>query len=414
MQQVLQELSEAVSHRKPVAFTALVETRGSTPQKAGATMLVFPDGSQVGTLGGGCVEAEVKRRALLLLDHGQTELLTFQLDSDFGWDDGLICGGRMKMLVDPIRPDTDLTYYHKLLEVLSAGAGFTEAVVLEVDKSGGLAADRFLLGDTGEVLATRSAAQRSIEWHDQNEVMGGEADHAIAPTSRHTLADGQRPHSASLLPESVKQHFRPLSQRPRPYVAGGVSFLPHLRRCRLIIVGAGHVGQKVAQLASEVDFDTWVVDDREQYCNPDRFPRAKRLIVGDIDTALSDLDIDSDSYCLIVTRGHQHDEEALYHLAVSSARYVGLIGSKRKIKMIFDDLQREGISREALARVYAPLGFDIGSQTVPEIAVSIVAELIAHRNLGEVPARHQRASLLDEPLAIPVAPQVSSSRRGEG
>jgi xanthine dehydrogenase accessory factor len=171
--------------------------------------------------------------------------------------------------------------------------------------------------------------------------------------------------------------------------------LPHLRRCRLIIVGAGHVGQKVAELAAACDFDVWVVDDREQYCNPDRFPQAKRLIVGDIDSALSGLDIDHNTYCLIVTRGHNHDEEALYHLAETPARYVGLIGSQRKIKMIFADLLREGISREALSRVFAPLGFDIGSQTVPEIAISIVAELIAHRNLGELPERYRRTSLME-------------------
>jgi xanthine dehydrogenase accessory factor len=146
------------------------------------------------------------------------------------------------------------------------------------------------------------------------------------------------------------------------------------------------VGQKVAELATEVDFDVWVVDDREEYCNTSRFPQAKRLIVGPIDTALSGLDIDTDTYCLIVTRGHNHDEEALYHLAETQARYVGMIGSKRKIKLIFDDLMAEGISREALARVHAPLGLEIGSQTVPEIAISIVAELIAHRNLGASPA----------------------------
>ena len=99
------------------------------------------------------------------------------------------------------------------------------------------------------------------------------------------------------------------------------------------------------------------------------------------------LDITPDTYCLIVTRGHNHDEEALYHLVDRGARYVGMIGSKRKIKLIFDDLAAEGISREALAKVYAPLGIDIGSQTVPEIAVSICAELIAHRNLGHVPGR---------------------------
>src|SRR5207249_9523488 len=122
----------------------------------------------------------------------------------------------------------------------------------------------------------------------------------------------------------------------------------------------------------------------EQYCNAERFPQAKRLIVGDIDTALSGLEIDHDTYCLIVTRGDQHDEEALYHLAETPARYVGLIGRRRKIKMIFEDLLREGISREALSRVHAPLGFDMGSQTVPEIAGRIVAELMPHRSLGDL------------------------------
>src|SRR5215475_5665604 len=98
MRKILEQLEGARRANQPVCYTALVETRGSTPQKAGAAMLVFPDGSQVGTLGGGCVEAEVKRKSLQLLDHGGPDLLTFQLDSDYGWDDGLICGGRMKML----------------------------------------------------------------------------------------------------------------------------------------------------------------------------------------------------------------------------------------------------------------------------------------------------------------------------
>ena len=377
MHHVLQQLSEAVSRHQPVAYTALVETRGSTPQKAGATMLVFPDGSQVGTLGGGCVEAEVKRRALRLLDAGQAELLTFNLDSDYGWDDGLICGGRMKMLVDPIRGGEDFGYYRQLLDLLATDQGCTETVILDPEKSGGQAGDRYLLNDAGEVVATAS-----------------HFDSTNSP------------------PQSVSENLRPLSQRPRPYVAGGVSFLPHLRRCRLVIVGAGHVGQKVGELAAACDFDVWAIDDREQYCNAERFPQAKRLIVGEIDTALSGLDIDHNTYCLIVTRGHQHDEQALYHLAETSARYVGLIGSQRKIKMIFEDLLRDGISREALDRVYAPLGFDIGSQTVPEIAVSIVAELIAHRNLGEIPERYRRPNLV-EPMATATT-NTSQGLKGNG
>ncbi|MHC4877388.1 MAG: XdhC family protein [Planctomycetota bacterium] len=357
MQELLQALIDAVRNGQSVAWTALVETKGSTPQKAGAAMLVFADGSQAGTLGGGCVEAEVKRRALRLLDEGRAELLTFQLDSDYGWDDGLICGGRMKMLVDPVRPGDDLTYFEDYLRQVRDGVGSTEAVIIDAEKSGGTEADRCLLNEKDEVVVARMAGD---------------------------------------LPEAVQAGLRPVSDRPRAYVAGGVSFLPQLERCRLVIVGAGHVGQKVAELAADVDFNVWVVDDREQYCNQDRFPQAERLIVGDIDSALSGLEIDGNTMCIIVTRGHNHDEEALYHLAEKPARYIGMIGSRRKIRLIFEDLLREGISREALQRVHAPLGFDIGSQTVPEIAVSIVAELIAHRNLGGVPDRPRPESIVDE------------------
>ncbi|MDA1013757.1 MAG: XdhC family protein [Planctomycetota bacterium] len=351
MRNILNDLARSLKQQQPVAYTALVETRGSTPQKAGATMLVYPDGSQTGTLGGGCVEAEVKRRALLLTEQRQTEILTFQLDNDYGWDDGLICGGRMKMLVDPVIPGDDVSYFDLMSEALANGIGCTEAIVIDTEKCGsGKAADRYLLDVDGNVLASRGSGD---------------------------------------VPDGLATGLRPLVKRPRPYVENGVSYLPHLERCRLLIVGGGHVGQKVAEMAANVDFDVWVVDDREEYCNSERFPFAKRLVCGPIDTSLSGIDIDANTFCIIVTRGHNHDEEALYHLAETPARYVGMIGSKRKIKLILDDLISEGISSEALARVHAPLGFDIGSQTVPEIAISIVAELIAMRNLGEIPQHYR-------------------------
>jgi xanthine dehydrogenase accessory factor len=361
VRELLRELNTAHAAGRPVAYTALVETRGSTPQKAGAAMLVLPDGSQTGTLGGGCVEAEVKRRALRLLEEGRTEILEFNLDGDYGWDDGLICGGRMRMLVDPLRPGDDAAYFETFDARLAAGRPCTEVVVVDPEKAGGgVAGDRFLWDEGGHLLARRARAR-------------GDA------------------------PSAVREHLRSLADRPRPYVVAGLSYLPQLKRCRLLIVGAGHVGQSVADLAAAADFDVWVVDDREQYCNRERFPRAKGLVVGDIDATLGGdvvganeegggCPIDGDTFCIVVTRGHGHDEQALFHLAERPARYVGMIGSKRKIKMIFEDLRAEGISDEALARVHAPLGFDIGSQTVPEIAISIVAELIAVRNLGSVPA----------------------------
>jgi xanthine dehydrogenase accessory factor len=153
-------------------------------------------------------------------------------------------------------------------------------------------------------------------------------------------------------------------------------------RCTLVIVGGGHVGQAVGNLAAELDFDVCVVDDRAEYASEARFPRAVRRIAGAIGDVLPQLEITPSTFCLIVTRGHNHDEEALYHLVDRGAYYVGMIGSKRKIKLIFDDLLAEGVSPEALDRVHAPVGLDIGSQTVMEIAVSITGELVAVRNLG--------------------------------
>ena len=317
-------------------------------------MLVFPDGSQAGTLGGGCVEAEVKRRALAVLDEGKAEIAKFQLDNDYGWDDGLICGGRMMILVEPLRERSPPEYFAKINDLAKQSVGFTEAVVFDSEASGVPAPASYLLDEEENVLATR---------------------HAPSPE----------------LPTIVSEHLAPLADRPRAYAAHGIGYLPTQPRCRLLIVGAGHVGQAVADLACDLDFDVWVVDDREEYVSHARFPRAEKRITGNIDKVLPNIEITCDTFCLIVTRGHNHDEEALFHLADRGARYVGLIGSRRKIKMIFDDLLNEGISQDALEQVYAPLGIDIGSQTVPEIAVSICAELVSHRNrAGIVPGRPER------------------------
>jgi xanthine dehydrogenase accessory factor len=346
MREVLTELTTALGAGRACVYCAVVETRGSTPQKAGAAMLVFADGGQVGTLGGGCVEAEVRQRALRLLQGtgGRPEVLTFNLDDNYGWDDGLICGGRMAVLADPLRSPDAAAYYAGYRRLVEQGAGCTEAVVFG-DGAGLPVGDRFLFAADGRPVAR--------------------------------LAEKEAP-------ETLRRLLPPLAERPRARAQQGVAFLPTLPRVRLLIVGGGHVGHAVARLAAEVDFEVWVLDDRDRYTSAERFPTASRRLVGDIGPTLKGLapELGPSAYCLIVTRGHSHDEEALYHLAPAAAGYVGMIGSRRKIKLIFEDLLARGVSPEALARVHAPLGIEIGSQTVPEIAVSIVAELIARRNLG--------------------------------
>ena len=350
---LVNQLLEDRAKGKALAYCRLVETRGSTPQKAGAMMLVFPDGSQAGTLGGGCVEAEVKRQALAVLAGGEPEVTAFQLDSDYGWDDGLICGGRMQILVEPLSEGPPSGYFQQLGRLTSEGQGGTEVVVFDPSASGLPAAASYLLDEQDRLVATQ-----------RGETVGGD------------------------IPPPIREYLKPLATRPRPYAARGIGYLPLLPRCRLLIVGGGHVGQAVGQLAADLDFDVWVVDDRQQYITEQRFPKAGRRITGAIGQTLTDIPVTPDTYCLIVTRGHNHDQEALYQLVDRGARYVGLIGSKRKLRLIFDNLAGEGISAKSLSRVFAPVGLDIGSQTVQEIAISIAAELVAHRNLdGQVPGR---------------------------
>jgi xanthine dehydrogenase accessory factor len=377
MREVLDKLISVLEAGLPCVHCVVVETRGSTPQKAGASMLVFADGSQFGTLGGGCVEAEVRQRALRsLAESAGTEVFSFTLDDDYGWDDGLICGGRMTIATHAMRPDSpkyaDATHYYRTLRsFVASGEGCTEAIVIS-EGDGLYPGDRYVFNGAGQVGA-QLAAKPAVDLVVAN---------LIAP-----------------------------SERLAAFAKRGIAYLSTPPRIRLLIVGGGHVGLAVARLASEVDFNIWVLDDRERFADEMRFPMAARRMVGDIGRTLGELaaTLTPDTYSLIVTRGHAHDEEALYHLVESSCDYIGMIGSARKIRLIFEDLVAKGVSRDSLSRVHAPLGLPIGSKTVPEIAVSIVAELIACRNLGS-----SAVSIRGVSHSTPIASRFGGRGHGEG
>lgn len=308
MEAVFHEIVRRCETGERVVLCTVVGAHGSTPQGKGARMLVLADGNCIGTLGGGCVEAEVRKRALELLSGNSSKLLEFRLDHDFGWDDGLICGGVLEIFAQVVD---------------QAGAGTFAAA---------LAAIR------GKFPTTLRIA------YEQNGVL------------RHYV-------------EEVG---------PPP---------------RLVIAGAGHIGQALAELAAKLDFAVSVIDDRADYVGPERFPLATQRIAGDIEAELRKFLIDAGTYIVIVTRGHRHDAQALHAVIDSPARYIGLIGSKSKVKLIYDDLAGRGVAPEKLGRVQSPIGYDIGAVTVPEIAVSIAAELIAVRRGKQAgPARAMRLS----------------------
>ena len=308
---LLKRVIEDVRAGRAVAVCAVVQTRGSTPQQPGACMMVRNDGETEGTLGGGCVEAEVRRRAFDYLNKRESALLDFALDHDYGWDDGLICGGQMDVAVMPVCAIGKLVPF--------------DAAIAELEA-----------------------------------------------------------HREGVLPIVVRERDKPKQ----------IEFRLHLeRRPTLLIAGGGHVGLAVARLAVPLDFHVVVIDDREKFADPQRFGPDVECRVGRIDEVLRQYPIDPSCYVVVVTRGHQHDEQALAAVIDSLARYVGMIGSRRKIKAIFDGLIGRGVAPELLERVRSPIGLPIKAATVNEIGISIVAELIQVR-------RAEQGKMVEGPFPV--------------
>jgi len=236
------------------ALATIVNVRGSIPSFETAKMLVRDDGSIVGTIGGGCVEADVWQAAREVMEKERPRTLTFNLNQNPKDDTGLVCGGTLEVFIEPILPIASL-----------------------------------------------------------------------------------------------------------------------------YILGAGHVAHSVHKVARLAGFETVIIDDREAYANRERFPDAREVIAEDFERAMAKVDPDENSYVVIVTRGHRDDMRCLRWAVDTRARYIGMIGSKRKVISVYSELEKDGVPREKLERVNAPIGLEIGAITPEEIAVAIVAEMIAVR-----------------------------------
>ena len=267
------------------AVATIVNSRGSIPSFQSAKMLIRDDGSIAGTIGGGCVEAEVWQAASEVISEEKPRTLTFDLNQDPKYDTGLVCGGTLEIFIEPVLP------------------------------------------------------------------------------------------------------------------------LP-----LLYIFGAGHVALELFKAARNAGFDCIVTDDRDTYANAARFPGALEIIAKDMDEALNGIAPGESSYIVIATRGHRDDMRVLRWAVQTPARYIGMVGSKRKAITVFRELTRESLKPELFERVHSPVGLDIGAVTPEEIAVSIVAELIAIRRRAEraLPhmswfrsGRHTAVSAQDEPASAP-------------
>lgn len=294
------QLKDALQQNDSFALGIITGIKGSSPQKQGAKALFFADGRIVGTLGGGCLEAEIQdraRRALLQNAPARFDLL---LDHDFGWDDGLVCGGKVSGVIIP-QP--------------TAAAEVLNAVCRR---------------DSTRTWGVKN--DFSIDWADNH------------------LGDGW------LYLETVAPPTT------------------------LWIAGSGHIAQAVVPLALQLDFEVTVFDDRPALANQNFFPAPTHFRVGAWDQILKSDPPREPAFGLVVTRGHQRDALVLAKWIHQRFTHLGMIGSQRKARLIFGKLLEDKIAtQEQIAAVTCPLGLDIGSRTVPEIAVSIVAQLIQKR-----------------------------------
>ena len=258
MNAIYEAITEAVRRRETAAVATIVQTRGSTPRQVGTKMLIRPDGTIMGTVGGGALEAGIIEAAQEALGEGKSRLVHYGLCADKHEQDLGVCGGDLDVFIDVIAP-----------------------------------------------------------------------------------------------------------------------------QLTLLLIGAGHVAVPLAELARFAGFRTVVFDDRAEYANRGRFPQAEEIQVEDFEAGLKTLDITPNTWIVIATRSHESDAAALKAVVGSPAAYIGMLGSRRKVSLTFQSLQEQGVGEEQLARVYAPVGLDLGADTPEEIALSIMAEMIMLRQGGQ-------------------------------
>ena len=387
-----QALVDDADAGRAVALAVILSDTGSAPRKAGTKALVDATGAIRGTIGGGPVEAEAQRRAVDAIRTGRPVVFDVPLEGTSAAGASPICGGRVRILIDPTaaahraafaaavqarrerRRGTLVTTVHPGPPVRTEVRFVAEGGKPEI--SGTLPLSVTLSRPAGASEGSRcgrclSAVERQQPRRDSSaSLREGRNDNAL-----------EVPETCDAAGAETRRAI-PGTEAP----AAEVLVEPLVPPPLLVIAGGGHIGQALAVHAGLVGFDVLVLDDRSEFVEPSLYPPDVATRCGDVAAALAGLPIDGGTFIAIVTRGHQHDRQALAACIRAPAAYVGMIGSRRKVAIIRRDLLESGTaSADEIARVYAPIGLDIGAETVPEIAASIVAQLIAVRRRGDAP-----------------------------
>jgi len=334
-----QEIANELRQGRAVVQATVIQTKGSTPRKAGSHMLVKTDGKLFGTIGGGCGEAGVITKAKLALHDGQMREELADLTEDIALDSEAVCGGTFRVFIEPWQPSTERIALAEKLKALADG--------------------------NDEVLLHRIVKADDNPDHLGAHIVQSGAGQAIFPDVS-PVANLSAPPERK--PFQLKQSggYEVYTERWSPVPT-------------LVIVGAGHIAEPLEQMGRWLGFQTIVIDDRHLFANRERFPQATQVVCGPILDVVRQIPLTRYTYIVLVTRGHALDMDALRVVVERNepVAYIGMIGSSRRVKAVFQLLEQEGMPRRLFENVRAPIGLNVGAETPAEIAVSIAAEMIS-------------------------------------
>jgi xanthine dehydrogenase accessory factor len=348
---IYSQLLEYLMENKTCVLATVTNSQGSTPQKPGCSAIFGKNKLLAGTVGGGAVELAIGEIASKSIRSQKSGFYKFDLGNDITNLEAAICGGGMNILVDAA-PEKHIDIFEDLLNSNKNRTQGVLATLCRSDSEECSGIERFWI--TAATVENYS---------------GKLPDEIIAAVSEMLLNSN---------PDEFREIVKSGSEKEDVKLAFLESVVP---LPQLLIAGAGHVGKALSHLAKLLDFEVTVWDDRPEFANKTNLPDADKILSGKLDESLVNLKVTQDTYIVIVTRGHKNDADVLRKFIGSNTGYIGMIGSRRKIAQVCDTFLKNGwATNEQWEKIHSPVGLEIGSKTVQEIAVSIAAQLIQVRN----------------------------------
>ncbi|MDR3542180.1 MAG: XdhC family protein [Desulfosporosinus sp.] len=338
------------------ALITVTSVLGSTPRKPGAKMLVLADGTTVGTIGGGCGEAEARREALNVLTVGKPKIHYLNMTADLAQEEGMVCGGIMGLFIEYLGPQNSVEQTELYQDYLLALESYDNPILVTVIEANEerLIGKKLFIKNNGDVSGDLNLVQLNL-------------------IARESVETGSRRCQPLLI--SLDSEFK-LCETSVTKAAFRLLIEPPTTVVKLLILGAGHIARPLATMAKILGYEVAVVDDRPSFANSARFNTADTIICNDFERALDEININPQTFVVIITRGHRYDKVCLRKVINQPASYIGMIGSRKRVKALIAELEEEGFSSELLQKLYSPIGLKIGAETPEEIAVSILSELI--------------------------------------